>query len=107
MCLTVTNPQDATTATKPNLLLKAEPCISNTKPPTSQIFAHAFEDMGDDDFLLYAGSKSIACHEYGFGWKTTGDPHYNVVTNSQGIAELECLNNPKAVQLNYYNAEDD
>lgn len=107
-CLTVTNPQDATTATKPNLLLKAEACTSNTKPSTSQIFSHGFADGGDDDYLLYVGSKSTTCgRTYGFGWKTSGDPNYDIVTNGQGIAELECLSNPKAATLQYYNVNND
>ncbi|KAJ3183110.1 hypothetical protein HDU87_007532 [Geranomyces variabilis] len=101
-CLTVTNPQNATTASKPNVYLKVDKCSSDTEPAADQIFSHGFVDNGDSDFLLWVGDKNTPCHNYGFGWKTTGSPDNNIVTNKPGRAQLECMKNPKAVALQYY-----
>ncbi|KAI8593791.1 hypothetical protein BDZ88DRAFT_485956 [Geranomyces variabilis] len=102
-CLTITNPQNATTASKPNVYLKVDKCSSDTKPSADQIFSHGFVDNGDSDFLLWVGDKKTPCHNYGFGWKTSGSPHYDIVTNKPGRAQLECMKNPKATSLQYYN----
>ncbi|KAJ3156117.1 hypothetical protein HDU86_004085 [Geranomyces michiganensis] len=104
-CLTIQNPQNATTASKPNLYLRVAKCSSDTKPSADQIFSHGFLEGKDTDYLLWVGNKKTPCHKYGFGWKTTGEPDYNVVTNKPGRAQLECMKQPKAKSLQFYKPE--